>query len=118
MKLDLEVGVGHRQLGQPRADLGRELGRRLARGARDSSPASRSSSARDLLELGLAVLQRDLGALELVAALAAALGVGEHLGDRAAVLALQARELRQALLDLLERSGRRLAASALEPGHV
>ena len=47
-------------------------------------------------------LDRELGAGELGAPRAAALGVGEHAGDRAAVLALQALEHGQALLDAVQ----------------
>jgi hypothetical protein len=41
--------------------------------------------------------------LELLSPVSAALGVGEDLGDRAAVLALQPGEQGESLLDLLQR---------------
>ena len=65
------------------------------------------------LDLRLAGLERLLGARQLVAPAAALLGVGEHGRDRAAVLALQAVEQREALLDLVEPAGRRLDALAV-----
>ena len=99
-ELDLEPGVGHRQLraaarGRPRRAWappcdGRRRGALPGDRARRTTPASRS----------LGVLERQVGVLELVAARAAALGVGEHVGDPAAVLARQPREHRQPLLDL------------------
>ena len=67
------------------------------------------------------VLERLLGALELGAPARALLGVGEHRGDGAAVLALQPVEQREPLLDLVEAPGRGidpLAVAAQLPGEV
>ena len=61
-------------------------------------------------QLLLPGLECDVGMLELLSPGAAALGVGEDLGDRAAVLALQPGEQGKALLDLLQR--RRTASFA------
>ncbi len=92
-----ERGIGHRQLGQPlarppaascrrRRDASlAELGGTACR-ARSRAAASSASSA----------LERVVGVLKLVEASAAALGVAQHVGDRAAVLALQPREQRRA----------------------
>ena len=102
----LERRAVHRQRGEPLAHRlgelapGRRAGRAQLRGALGSS-ARASPSAR------LGALERLLGADELVAARAARLGVGEHRGDRAAVLALQAVQQRQALLDLVQPARRR-----------
>ena len=60
-------------------------------------------------------LERLLGAGQLVAPAPALLGVDEHRLDRAAVLALEAVEQRQPLLDLVEPAGRRLDALAVAP---
>ena len=110
--LDLELGVGHRQLGQPLAHRGGERRRRLAPARRQlaGEPIElRPGLAERRLDLG----QRDLDPLELLAPRPAALGVSEHVGDRTAVLALQAGEQREPLLDLLEPARRRL-----QPEHV
>ncbi len=80
------------------------LGAAAAR-ARRSPAAALSRSARAAARAVGDVLERDLGALELGAALAAALGVLEHSGDRAAVLALKPVEQGQTLLDGLELAG-------------
>ena len=110
-ELDLERGVGHRQLGQPLADRGGELRGRL-RAASRSSPASASSSAARPRARASASSSATSALLELVAPRAAALGVREHLGDRAAVLALEPREQRQPLLDLLETRRAGIAVSS------
>src|SRR3954463_12483402 len=90
---------------------------RASRGAAFPRPAPRAPAARARspraaprllaarrLELGRSVLERDLRAGQLVAPGAAALGMGQHVGDRAAVLALQAFEHGEALLGVLERT--------------
>ena len=64
----------------------------------------------DGLELALDLLDRLLGADQLVAALAAGDRMGEHGGDGAAVLALEALERGEALLDLVQPAGRRFDA--------
>ena len=103
--LDVELGVGHRQLGQPLADRGGERRRRLvpARGQLAGEPVELGPR---LAKRRLDLRQGDLGPLQLLAACAAALGVGEHVGDRAPVLSLESREHRETLLDLLEPSRR------------
>ena len=67
-----------------------------------SARARCSSSRADDGQLRLDLLDRLLGADELVPPGAALLGVGEHRRDRAAVLALEALEQRQPLLDLVQ----------------
>ena len=79
------------------------------RGASPADRARRTTSASS----PRGVLERLVGVLELVAARAAALGVGEHVGDRAAVLARQPREHREPLLDLLEPRLRAALAAAI-----
>ena len=105
--------VRHRQLGQPRADRLGERRRGLAASARSARRRARRAPARLRPSSRLPVLERDVGVLELLAARPAALGVSKDVGDRAAVLALQAREQREPLLDLLEPSRR-----ALDPERV
>src|SRR5262249_59216543 len=61
-------------------------------------------------ELALDRLDRLVGADELVAPRPAGLSVREHQRDRAAVLALQALEQREPLLDLVQPPGWRLDA--------
>ena len=78
-----------------------------------SAAARPASAARASLEPRPAVLERLLGALELLAAARALGRVGEHRLDRAAVLALQPVELRQALLDLVEAARRGVDALAV-----
>ena len=75
-----------------------------------SAAASSPSSARAAARSRSAPLDRLLRARELVTARAAGLGVLEHGRDRAAVLALEAIEQREALLDLFEATRSRLDA--------
>ena len=86
-----------------RASLGAAARRTLV-----SRPASPSGPVVVGNQLGLDLLERDVRVLELVAAGAAALGVAEDVGDRAAVLAFEACEQSEPLLDLLEAVGRSL----------
>ena len=94
----LEGRLGHRQLRQLRAHRLRERAAALS--------TSRAQARRKLVERGRVALQLSLqpgrrlaGVREPVALGAAALGVLEHRFDRPAVLALQPRELLEALLD-------------------
>ena len=87
-----------------------------------ASVARRAQLRRALGRLGPDRLQRGGGALggllgagQLVPPRAAGLRVGEHRGDRAAVLALELLEQRQALLDLVQPAGRRVDRLAVAP---
>ena len=96
--------------------------RRRTASARPGAAAARAAeqAGRGLGQLGargregrLAIRQRFLGAGQLVAPGAAGLGVGEHRGERAPVLALEALELGEPLLDLVQAAGRRLDGLAV-----
>ena len=116
-ELDL-VGAGRAgRLARRQADgeagaLHGELGEALAHGVREPRARGRArvvqrrrvlgEHAARRLQAPRALLERLLGALELGAPLRALARVLEHRGDRAAVLALEAVELGQALLDLVE----------------
>ena len=102
------------------SDRLRELGRRGAR-AFDSSAATAARSRLGLGERRVRAGERLLGVLEPVALGAAAVGMLEHRGDRAAVLALDAVEGVQALLHLLQAARVRVergevGAAARPPG--
>ncbi len=106
----VEPRVGHRQLGQPLADRRRQLRRGSAARASPSRPARRVELGPRLRAARTSTCSSATSACSSsLAPGAAALGVRQDLGDRAAVLALQSREQAEALLDLLEASWRRLA---------
>ena len=101
---DLEARALHRQLGERARDRLGQPRRRLRRAPRAARRrAARARRARLGQPRGR-LLERDLGVRELVVPRAAALGVLEHRRDRAAVLALQPVDGRQALLGGLERA--------------
>ncbi len=108
------MGIGHRELGQTLPNGGGERGRRLG------APGRQLGGHLGELPLGggefaLPRLERDIGVLQLVASLTAALGVPQDLRDRAAVLALEPREQRESLLNLLETSGRPFQSERVAP---
>ena len=107
-----EARALHGQRRQPPADRVGEAGRRRRPRGRQAGRGLGQLGARGR-EGRLAVRQRLLGAGQLVAPGAAGLGVGEHRGERAAVLALEALELGEPLLDLVEAAGRRLDGLAV-----
>ena len=97
-----ELRAVHRQRRQPLTD-GPGQRRRRPRGAPCRAPRPPSSSlARSASSSRLGVLDRLLDARQLGVPGAAGGGVLEHRGDRAAVLALEPVQQRQALLDLVE----------------
>ena len=99
------AGAAHRQLVELGGDPLLELPRRLRRARSLSSAASSArllAAARARRSSSSAAL---LGALDPLDLRAAALGVGQHGLDRAAVLALQPVDHVEALLDLLEAPG-------------
>ena len=117
----LEARALHRQLGEhARPPRSASPAAAVSRAAR-SSAARASSSARTSASAARRVLERLLGARELVAPRAAGLRVREHRRDRAAVLALEPVERGQPLLDLVQpprRGVHRLAVAAQLAGDV
>ena len=108
----LEARAVHRELAEHADDRVGEAGRRgLPRRAQLRGPLAQLGAR--VLELRGRGLGRLLRAGQLVAPGAARLGVREHRGDRAAVLALELLEQREPLLDLVEPARRRVDALAV-----
>ena len=113
--------VGHRELGQPRADRRRELGRGVPRGAQHSSAASRSSSARAWSSSSSPPSSATSACSSSLAPRAAALGVGRapRRSSRRAFAAAARTEPGAPRPASRRRRAAGLADDlALEPGHV
>ena len=106
-QLHLERRALHREVRETTADgcgqLGRGATARLRHCCRE--PVELGARGRDL---GLLLLERDLGSDELLAPRCAALAVCEHGRDRATVLTLEPGQHRQAVLHLFETTRRRV----------